>query len=236
MQYSAIIQAPLLLADFDSIIGILFVVFWIVAWVLKLVASHAQKGPPATVRPKPANRGGDDRLQEEIDIFIKEVNPKKTSRRPPAAQPPVPVKANRSRKPPLKSATESGVPAAESKRSKPGQSISQRHIPTGEKLGEGVQQHLQQHMRERVAREAAVFVGDSVDQSVEQHLGQPTAPGLGNLAAAPTPGAPKPHRLVESLRNPASLRQGMVLSLILGPPPGRQRMAQQVRPDDGVTQ
>lgn len=146
MQSSAYFT-PLLLADLENVIGILFVVFWIVAWVLKLVASQAQKGPPATVRPKPSNRPGDDRLQEEIDIFISEVSPKKPARRPPAAQPPVPVKPNRARKPPLKQTTENRTPASETPRKRPGQAIAQRHMAGGEKLGEGVQQHLQSTLR-----------------------------------------------------------------------------------------
>lgn len=233
MQSSAVI-APLLLADLENVIGILFVVFWIVAWVLKLVASQAQKGPPATVRPKPSNRPGEDRLQEEIDIFISEVSPKKPARRPPAAQPPVPVKSNRARKPPLKQTIEQRTPVAEPPRKKPGQTIAQRHIAGGEKLGEGVQQHLQQHMRERVAREANTFLGDAVDQSVSRHLGQATGPGLGGAPPAPSAPPQMPVRLVDSLRNPTSLKQAIVVSLILGPPPGRQRLAAQNPPSDSA--
>ena len=36
---------PLLLADIENVIGAIFVIFWIVAWLMKLLGAQKQKTP-----------------------------------------------------------------------------------------------------------------------------------------------------------------------------------------------
>lgn len=215
--------APLLLVDLDKVIGIAFVIFWIVAWVLKLISSQAQKGPPIAPKPRPTVRPGDDRLQEEIDIFIKEVGPKKTARRPVSA-PPVPTeKAARARKPPLKqSVATPGAGRSESPRRKVGEGISSRHIPGGEATRGRVQQHLRDHMQERVAKEAAAHLNQAVDEQQSRQLVETSRPIFAQGDPAPAETAAKALRVAELLRNPANLKQSIAVSLILSPPLARQ--------------
>jgi hypothetical protein len=222
---------PLLLADIENVIGAIFVIFWIVAWLMKLLGAQKPKTPPIVNRPRPPARPRDERLQEEIDVFIQQVASKKGARRPPAAtpaRPPAlpkqPASGQRPRKAPVpQKPPETPAP----QRIRPGQEISTRQVVRPEKdLGNAVQQHLRQHMAERVAQEASVFLKDKVDQSVTSHLGaSPIAASPGSAPAASASGtatgAPA-IRYSELFRNSAGLRQAMVIKLILSPPPGRK--------------
>jgi hypothetical protein len=222
---------PLLLADIENVIGVIFVIIWIMAWLMKLVGTQKQKTPPVANRPRPPARPRDERLQNEINIFIQEVGSNKGARRPPTStspRPAVPPKpatgGQRTRKPP---APQTAPPKPAPQRIRPGQEISSRQVVQPEKdLGNAVQQHLRQHMAERVAREASVFLKDKVEASVTSHL------GTSSTAAAPGVPPPPPAsgkaagvqaaRYAELFRNAAGLRQAMVVNLILSPPPGRK--------------
>jgi hypothetical protein len=110
------------------------------------------------------------------------------------------------------------------RRVKPGQEIASRHIASGENMGAGVQQHLKQHMSERVAEEAATHLAHKVDQSVAEHLGQSGAPAgapapASQMSIAAASGTTRSTRLAELFRNPGSLSQAIVVSLVLSPPP-----------------
>ncbi|HTI52309.1 MAG TPA: hypothetical protein VL475_15205 [Planctomycetaceae bacterium] len=223
---------PLLLAaDIENVIGVICVIIWILAWLMKLMGSQKQKTPPVANRPRPPARPRDERLQEEIDIFIQEVGPKKGARRPPVAappRPPAPAKPLARGQRPGKPQVQEKAPAKPApQRLRPGQEISSRQVVRPEKdLGNAVQQHLQQHMAERVTQEASAFLQDKVDQSVAKHLGtSSTAAPPGTVPAPPASGTAagvQATRYSELFRNPASLRQAMVVNLILSPPPGRK--------------
>lgn len=222
---------PLAAFDVDTVIGFVFVVFWVIAWLFKLATGQAQKGPPVPNRPRPPVRPRDEKLQEEIDIFIQEVGPKKAVRRPPtsAARPAMPVRpapTGQKPKPQPEKAPASARPAP--RRVRPGEEIATRHMPdTDQNMGAGVKKHLAQHMAERVTQEAAAYLQPKVEQSVAEHLGRPTTGVTQPAPAAPGTGASRPATrsgggFSELFQNPSSLRQAMVVSLILSPPPGRK--------------
>src|SRR5437879_11478336 len=60
------------LADADTVIATVVAVITIVGWIINLVSNKNQKGPPVANRPRPPARPRDERLQEEISIFIED--------------------------------------------------------------------------------------------------------------------------------------------------------------------
>lgn len=220
--------SPLVAFDADSLIGLAFVIFWVLAWVFKLATGQAQKGPPVPNRPRPPARPRDEKLQEEIDIFIQEVGPKKGTRR----APPTPARTGiptQPSGPAARTKQPTQLPAAGKKpaprRARPGEEIATRHMPDTETdMGSGVKRHLAQHMAERVTQEAAAYLKPQLDQSVAEHLGQgsPPTPQQATVAVEATTRETvrTGGRFGELLRNPAHIRQAMVVSLILAPPPG----------------
>lgn len=239
--------APLLAKDeFQTIVAIIVMAFWALSWVIKLVSGQSKNVPPVASRPRAPIRPRDEKLQDEIDIFIQDVGGAKEPKRPapvkPAgARPPVasrpqsprpaaPVKAQGAPRAPENSPRrirpETPRPAVtqplappKARRERPGEEISTRHMTSSPALGTGVQQHVRQHMAERITREAEVFVKPSVEQSVTQHLGLAAVPG-----APAQPGSAAPvvrDSLAAMLRQPGALRQAMIASVILGPPLGR---------------
>jgi len=97
---------------------------------------------------------------------------------------------------------------------KPGRDLASRHLQTSdlgntartEALGRRVEKNVQEHLQHRV------------DQSVTAHLGQ--------FSAAPAVTKERggaADEIVDMLRNPASIRQVMILNTLLSPPPGFRR-------------
>jgi hypothetical protein len=94
-------------------------------------------------------------------------------------------------------------------------------------LGAGVKQSLSQHMADRVSLEVQQRLAPRVEEKVAVDLG-PTMTSGASMRAPPLPAAVsatvRADRFAELLRNPASVRQAIVLNLILSPPPARARM------------
>lgn len=83
-------------------------------------------------------------------------------------------------------------------------------------IGSGVLQHTQEFMRDRLSTQVSADLKSGVAASVSEHLGSRAVdPSVGTGPAAV-------HPLARALRDPANVRQALVLSLILGPPPARQ--------------
>lgn len=224
---------PIVAIEVDTILGFVFVVVWVIAWLFKLATGQTQKGPPVPNRPRPPARPRDENLQDEIDIFIQEVGPKKATRRPPAAtgRPPATAKPGTAGPKPQPQPAKTSAPATRPapRRVRPGEEISSRRMPdTEQSMGAGVKQHLSQHMAERVSKEAAAYLQPKVEQSVTEHLGRSTTAGVAQLTV-PAPATAVSRNAMHSgggftelFQNPTSLRQAMVISLILSPPPGRK--------------
>ncbi|MSR58833.1 MAG: hypothetical protein EXS05_14470 [Planctomycetaceae bacterium] len=250
-------SGPLLAANnnWDTIFAVVVMVFWVVGWIIKMIAGKSKNVPPVVNRPRNAVRPRDEKLQDEIDIFLQETGSgrgagRPAAGRPAAARPPVAARQPAPRSPaprapvpprpvvatrppdqglarPGRAETARPAPGQRlaspvGRRERPGEEIAARHVPAATNLGSGVQQHVRQHMAERVTREAEVFIKSGVEQSVSQHLGQVAMPASTTQAqvAAATPVSRE--TIAALLLNAGNLRQAMVASLILGPPPGRK--------------
>ena len=215
--------APLFAADADAIIAAIVALITIVGWIANLVSNKNQKGPPVANRPRPPVRPRDDRLQQEINIFIEESGPKR--QRPAERRPVVPASRPVAGGQRTSSQGKSRPPAAApskkpTRRPRPGDEIATRQAPVSEALGAGVKQHLGQQMNERVAQETQQRLTSRVEQKVEQDLGPPVPAGMSPRmpSAPPAPTADRALRFAEMLRNPANVQQAIVMNLILSPP------------------
>ena len=224
--------APVFAADADAIIAAIVALITIVGWIANLVSNKNQKGPPVANRPRPPVRPRDERLQQEINIFIEEAGPQRPKPAPPkpviSASRPVAggqrTPAQGKARPPA-AAAPARKPA---RRSRPGDDIAARHAPGSEKLGAGgVKQPLSQQMTERVAQEMQPRLTSRVEDKVVQDLGPSIPAGMSARATTSSPAAPLPDRaarFAELLRNPASVQQAIVLNLILSPPVASRRL------------
>ena len=223
--------APIL-ADGDAIIGAIVFLITVVGWVANLISSKNQKGPPVANRPRPPQRPRDEKIQQEINIFLDDSNAQK--KKGGAGRPAVPTaragagqpagypqgRGQGQRKP---------VPAAtgkSSRKQRPGETLANRQAPVTDTLGAGVKQSISQHMTDRVSQEVQQRLAPRVDTEVAADLG-PTMTSGASMRAPPLPVAVsatlRADRFAELLRNPANVRQAIVLNLILSPPPARAR-------------
>jgi hypothetical protein len=204
-------SAPLLAFDIETAIPIVLFIGWLITWIVKMASGQGQKGPPVANRPRAPARPRDDKLQQEIDIFIQEIGGKKPARQPgPSAAGPKPApkaapKAGPAaspvrRGPPPPAAPATTQPPKPTRRVKPGAEIASRQAPVTAGLGTHVRQHLKDYMADKVSVQVAEDLGAS----------QPAA-------SAP---AAEP-KFVELLRSPATQRQAMIVNLNLAPPPAR---------------
>src|SRR5438309_11605891 len=76
---------PVFAADADTVIATIVALITIVGWIINLVSNKNQKGPPVANRPRPAARPRDERLQDEINIFIQDAGGQRS--RPAASRP-----------------------------------------------------------------------------------------------------------------------------------------------------
>jgi hypothetical protein len=220
--------APLFAAETDAVIAIIVALITIVGWIANLISNKNQKGPPVANRPRPPARPRDDRLQQEINIFIEEAGAQRP--RPAPSRPVIgasrPVAGGQRTPGTGKTRPPAAAPAKKSaRRPRPGDEIATRHAPVSETLGTGVKQHLSQHMTERVTQEVQQRLASRVDEKVEQDLGPAATAGLSarSTPASPAPPADRAARFAGLLRNPATVQQAIVASLILAPPVARRR-------------
>jgi len=204
------VPATLLLADGEGITAVITILIVVIGWIANLVSNKNQKGPPVANRPRPPARPRDERLQQEISIFIEDAGGQR-SRKPPAR----PTPAARPKRPAQQPAA--GKPA---RRTRPGEELATRQAPVTESLGTGVKQHLSTYMSDKVSREVQQRLAPRVEEKVAEDLGRPVA------TAAPAGAAPAPVRagqLLELLRNRTGVQQAIVMNLILSPPVSRTR-------------
>jgi hypothetical protein len=213
------VPADPVLADGEGIGAAITILIIVVGWIANLVSNKSQKGPPVASRPRPPARTRDERLQQEISIFIEDAGGQRSRQ---TARPGLPAAG--SRNPPA--AKRAPAPAKKTARCpRPGEEIATRHAPVTEALGTGVKQHLSQHMTERVAQEVQQRLAPRVEEKVAEDLGPPVTTGASRPTTAPqgVPSVPRPERLAEILRSRTGLQQTIALNLILSPPVSRTR-------------
>jgi len=220
------------LADAEGIGAVILAVITVIGWIASLVSNKNQKGPPVANRPRPPVRPRDDRLQQEINIFLEETGVKRP--KPPAGRPgnvpqraaPTAARTPGAAGPATKGRQPAPPPRKGARRARPGEDIAARTAPVSDSLGTGVKQSLSQHMTERVAQEVQQRMAPRVEEKVAVDLGPAVA---ASASAGATPGANQQPvqaaRIAEMLRNRASVQQAFALNLILSPPPGLSRAA-----------
>jgi hypothetical protein len=227
-----------ILADTDMIVGVIIFLITVVGWVANLVSNKNQKGPPVANRPRPPQRPRDERLQQEINIFIEDSAGRKSaggktgaSGRPAvaagrsAAGLPAGYPQGRGQGPGQEKRKPASVPRGQpARKPRPGETMASRPAPLTESLGAGVKQSLSQHMTNRVSQEVQQRLAPRVEEKVTADLGPTMTGGAPLRAAALSPAVAttvRADRFAEMLRNPANVRQAIVLNLILSPPPAR---------------
>jgi hypothetical protein len=225
---------PLLAVDLDTIIFLLAGLFGVISWLYKVLTGQANQQPPVGNRQRPPVKPRDPQLQKEIDIFLEDVGQARKPMQPPARpgaargpmagggpRPARPAKALPQRgagKPDVAAGTRRQQPAPQestkARRVRPGQEVAQRQAPGSHNLGEGMQRHVQQYMAEKISAEVKQHIANRVEQSVAEHLG--SAPPIALAGATPALQAPAA-RIAQLMRNPESMRQAMIVNMVLAP-------------------
>lgn len=206
---------PLLFADADAVVTIIAVVIGIITWIIRVISNAGNPVPPVPAKGRPPVRQRDDRLSQEISIFLEESaknspargNENKTQKRPakPAKKTPPPPEP-KAKKPP--------------RRLVPGQEVAARHLDAQRDLGDNVRKNVQQHLSDNIGKEVSQHLKSRISESVSEHLGtSSTAPPPSLTSGMPS----KAQGLAEALRNPATIRQAIVMNMILSRPRSLER-------------
>lgn len=223
-------QAPMpLLAANDwpqLIVGLIVVI----GYIVKLALS-ASKGlgsqtvpPPAPQSTKTSNRD----LQKEIDIFLQDVGPRKSSPDRPAPPPkparePVRPQAQRQKETKRRTLQQGGSAdlsrePSRGKHATPGSEIDTRKKPGRENLGADVRQHVAQHLDvNSLSRRVEQDVPNRLQLSVKEHLGEASAKLQAPAIAAATQVSvnPSARQILDLLRQPGQIRQAMIVNEVL---------------------
>ncbi|MFM7162355.1 MAG: hypothetical protein ACKO3P_18525 [Planctomycetaceae bacterium] len=229
--------------DVGMVIWILFVLFSIVSWAVKTFGGKGEEAAPAkqpTERKEPARRREPrpKSVADEIRRFQEGQRgggaPATAAGGRPATRPATgrpPANPPRTSQPTAESRVGRQLPSqgqgaksegratsggAESRRSPLANEKQRLDVLRPHEMGAGVSQHTQEFMRERLANQVSADLKSGVAASVSEHLGSRTVDPV--IATGSGAG----HPLARALREPENLRQALVLSLILGPPPARQ--------------
>lgn len=203
-------ESLLAAADHDAIIALVIFLITVVSWVVNQLTNKKRKVPPVVNRPRPPARPRDQKLQDEISIFMQET----TGRKPAAARPArQAAAASEPRRP--------AAPPKPARRAKPGAQLATRQAPVTGSLGSGVKQHLNEYMSDKVTQQVQQRLAPRVEDRLAEDLGTPVTTGASRSepAAAAAAAVPmRPEGVIEALRSPVGLRQAMVLNLILARP------------------
>ncbi|HEY3964283.1 MAG TPA: hypothetical protein VGM05_06975 [Planctomycetaceae bacterium] len=221
---SLAVLIPVLAVKEDAIVAVVVFVITVIGWIMKLAGNKAQKGPPVANRPRPPVRPRDDKLQQEISIFMEDNAGRRNtgvpSRPSPAASRPQPQNSAQAKR----RSSVGAAPTSKKKKSRPGEEIASRQAPVAQNLGTAVKQSLSQHMTDRVNQDAQQRLAPRAEEQVGLDLGNSVTGGSArpSLATPPRPvESPRADRFAELLRSPDGVQQAIVLNLILSPPPGR---------------
>ena len=191
----------------EGLLPFLFVLFWIVSQVMNLfrAAGNGKQQKPVVIRPRPpaAPPGGNDRgvreeLERQIDEFLKQATrgPADRDRAAPKPRPPKPAAAGLPAKPAVTRPAAGGPPPLPGK---PG--VEARRGVEAEPRGTAVSKHVQD-----------AFSHELKHLSSDLTRNAPAAADAG--PAAPTQAG----QLVAMLRNPAAVRQLILMREILDRP------------------
>jgi len=219
---------PLIPLAAGEIVGLIIFVITVISWIFNIISQYSQQQQQRQAanaqRPRPAaGNGGASNTRREVEDFVarqrlekkrKRAQDRSESPRPqgkgpagrPAAPPPLPGSEDSSRRP-------------------VGGAIASRHVQTSD-LGAGVRQSVREHLVDNsLSQTVARDMQPQVAAAVQTHLGaftaesqmrQGSAPGESTATGAGA--ATSAQSLVHLFRNPGTLRQSMMVNLVLSKP------------------
>ncbi len=189
---------PPVFADATTVVGLLVLIFTVVGWLVNLANSQNNPPPPPQNRPRPP-RPRRDRVQNEIDIFLKEVRGQKPEDDIVVESlPPEPRRRGGAPPPPVVPRPE--APPAPRQRGRLG------HISS----------HMDSHVGETLA-----------SHHLESHVGEPRpvlevleVDAAAQMAAMPSRGAANktPLPMLALLRDKQGIRHAMIVNEVLSKP------------------
>jgi hypothetical protein len=231
------IQPVLAKFDIGDIFAILMALVGFISWIVTQVNNNNKAKNPA---PKPAGQPQrpparrDEKVFEEISVFLEQKEQRPGGQQPRKVKPPARPQPAAGRKAPmgkLKSGTTPAkplsAPLSEPRQTHrtPGGDIARRKLSGSEKLGSQVRERVSDMQKSRVESKVAKDLRSHIGADVKADLGEFSA-AAGSASSDPgtaTANATKSQTIADFLRQPGSMRQAIVLSLILTPPPGLRR-------------
>lgn len=209
-----------LFADVSGAIAIIVFLLTGMSWLFNQLSAKAQQQQPPVPRPGRPVRPRQDRVQEEIDVFLRDMNAARARQKSVAAQ----AEAATRRRSQSENASVSAPPPAppsNTKRRVPGEEIAARRPPVDRNLGQGVRSSVaellggERNLQSKVQEDLKPRVGESV----ASHLGTFTA------TAKPVEAPAKAKRsaaqnLRAIFRNPENVRRAVLINAVLSRPKG----------------
>lgn len=197
----------LVLANIETVITVAILIISFLGWLVNLANEKAKppQAGPAGPRPRPREQ----KMRNEIDIFLREVGAGRKNEDEVAVEV-VPEDEIRRRQP-LADSRASLSDARES-------NLGEIGRPVLSDLGSGVRDHLSEHQAERVEQLVRQDLAPRVEPAVA--LGLARSAGA---AAERGEGRLRRQNIVELLHDPVGVRQAILVSEILSPPLARRR-------------
>ena len=215
---------PVFAVGMDTLLTVVLVVIMILGWLINFVSS--QQKPPIAGRPRPP-RPRDTRLSNEIDNFLQEVTgagrkkPKETPLELVFDEEPQRRSAPRVRKRPDQAGRTRQRQTPQPKRTQPDSSaVERRPARDSNRLESSIPAHLADSMENRISHHVEDHLNHDVNDSVAEHLGSFSGGDATRSTATPS-GRASPARarmIVGLLRDPAGIRQAIVINEVLSRP------------------
>lgn len=213
------IEFPLLADGIGTLISVVFLVIAFLSWIINLIngQNQAPKARGPQNRPQRAG-GGQDRLQNEIEVFLQEVQGRKRPQdKPRAAAPPVPEQVRE--RPPRRARPKR--PAPQARRTQPA-ARRQAKPETRQPDRKSVQEKVAKELEPLAAGLDERHLKSQIDGSVAEHLKHLESNLTPSLEVLPEVVAEQASagRIGELLRDPTGVRQAILLNEILSRPVG----------------
>lgn len=193
--------------DGGTIVGLIFIVISFLGWIINLLnQKQQQQAGPARPRRRPMNES-ERQLRSELDAFLEEAGNRRG--RPQAARRPRQPQPAR-REEPIELVFDPEPPPAEKRVEPAVGTLSQRHLESS------VTSHVAEYMESHIGGDVDKRqIREDVRDIVREHLDDLPVEGA---TPAPTTGDVR-----QLLRNPAGVRQAILLNEILSPCKGSRR-------------
>lgn len=229
------VQPILAKIDPEAIFAIVVALISFGSWVVNQINNAKGKNPglkPPVRRQRPV-APRDEKLFQEINIFLEETQQRSSGQqrrkgKPVLAQRPTagqsaPMGRQKGSDPKAKASQKPvAVPVAEARQAHrpPGGEIARRKLTGTEKLGSQVREHISEMQKSRVEAKVSQDLRNHIASDVKAALGDSSITATTATTNLSTPASTTlpPQRVADFLRQPAHMRQAFLFSLILSPP------------------